>query len=131
MKKLWLAFILCLGLTPAQAQQIIPYTTNTIPIAGTIATATKIISAVDSRYIYITAINLVPAATSVITFTAGTGTNCGTNTVSLTGAMTFTAGETLTIGTGYGVVLAAPAGYDVCLAIGTATAPGFIAYSIF
>ncbi len=123
--------ILVTGLTLARAQQSIPAATNTISITGTVAASTKIISGVSGRYLYITSLNLVPVATSVVTFTAGTGTNCGTNTTSLSGAMTFATGQILQAGTGAGVILAAPQGYDICITIATAVSPGFLSYSLF
>lgn len=133
MNKLGLAlFALVLGLAPAQAQSpVVPSTQAQISIAGTIAASTRIITGNANRQIYITAIALVPVATSVVTLTTGTGTNCGTNTTSLTGAMTFSAGQTLPYGSGYGAVLVLPKGYDLCITIATAAAPGTIAYAFF
>ena len=130
MLRLWLTLAF-LWLAPASAQQLTPATTNTIAVAGTVATATKIISGVSGRFIYITGINLVPVATASVLFTAGTGTNCGTNTTSLTGTMVFAAGQTLKAGSGYGVILVTPVGYDVCITISTAAAPGFLSYALF
>jgi hypothetical protein len=99
-----------------------------VSITGTVATATKIISGTSGKSIYLTAISLTPASTSTVTLTAGTGTNCGTNTVNLTGAIVSN-GSPWTFGSGYGAVLVAPSGYDVCITIATATAPGSIAYA--
>lgn len=132
MKKLWLALcLIVLGLAPAQAQQIVPSTAVTIPIAGTVAASTKIIAGILGERIYFNALQLIPVATSVVTFTAGTGTNCGTGTSSLTGAMAFNAGQILSSGNGYGALLVAPIGNDVCITITTAAAPGYLAYSQF
>lgn len=134
MKKLGLALVaLLLGLTPAQPQQsvFVPATTNSISITGTVAAATRIITGQAGKSIYITGINLIPVATSVVTFTYGTGTNCGTGTANLTGAMTFAAGQTLTTGSGNGTFLVVPAGNDVCITIATAAAPGSLSYAIF
>jgi hypothetical protein len=114
-----------------QASVIVPATTNTISVAGTVATITKIISGVAGKSIYITQIALIPVATSVVTFSQGSGTNCGTNTSALTGALTFAAGQTYTVGAGNGAVLALAQGNDLCVTIGTAAAPGSLAYSQF
>ena len=127
---LFLAWLALLG--PAQAQPVyIPATQSQIAIAGTVATATKIVSGISGKSIYITAIALVPVATSVVLLTAGTGTNCGTSTTSLTGTMTFGAGQTLQHGSGYGAVSVLPQGYDLCITISTAAAPGILSYSQF
>lgn len=134
MKKLSAALLLYLGLASAAlAQQavVVPATTAQISIAGTVATSTKIITGQTGKQIYVTGLMLVPVATSVVTFTYGTGTNCGTGTTSLTGAMTFAAGQTVAHGAGNGAVFVLPQGVDLCITIATAAAPGSLAYSIF
>ncbi len=134
MKKLGVAFLFWLGLiTSAFAQQsvIVPATTNQISIAGTVATSTRIVTGISGKSIYVTAILLVPVATSVVTFTTGTGSNCGTGTANVTGALTFTAIQTVSHGIGNGAVFVIPQGNDLCITIATAAAPGSLAYSIF
>lgn len=134
MKRFLIAALLWLGAAGAVfAQQavVVPATTNQISIAGTVATATKIITGISGKSIYVTGVALIPVATSVVTFTTGTGTNCGTGTASVTGAMTFAAGQTLTYGIGNGAVFVLPQGNDLCITIATAVAPGSLAYSIF
>ena len=133
MRKLLFVLALSLFLGEAQAQQsvFVPATTATIAVAGTVAARTRIITGLTGKSIYLTAIALVPVATGVVTLSQGTGTNCGTDTVVLTGVMTFAAGQTLTIGTGNGTVLVLAPATDLCITIATAAAPGFIAYSIF
>lgn len=134
MKKLALALALALLASwGAQAQQsvVVPSTTTTIAVAGTVATSTRIITGVAGKSIYITSVLLVPVATGVVTLTYGTGTNCATGTGSLTGAMTFAAGQTVNYGIGNGAVFVVPAANDVCITIATAVAPGSISYVIF
>lgn len=116
---------------PAQQAVVVPATTNQISVAGTVAAATKIVSGITGKSIYVTGMALIPVATSVVTFTTGTGTNCGTSTASVTGAMTFAAGQTLTYGVGNGAIFVLPQGNDLCITIATAAAPGSLAYSIF
>lgn len=125
-----LAFLATWG---AQAQQsvVVPATTDSIAIAGTVAVRTKIITGVSGQSIYITSLALVPVATSAVTLSYGTGTDCATGTGTLTGVMTFAAGQTLNIGTGYGAVYVVPAGNDVCITVATAAAPGSLSYVIF
>jgi len=134
MKRLSAALLVYLGLASAAlAQQavVVPATTAQVAIAGTVAASTKIVSGAVGKSIYVTSILQIPLATAVVTYTAGTGTNCGTNTVSLTGAMTFAAGQIINMGNGYGAVLVLPQGTDLCITIATAAAPGSLAYSLF
>jgi hypothetical protein len=125
-------FLLVAGLANAQQSVFVPATTAQISVTGTVATATKIVSGIAGKSIYVTQVNLIPIATSVVTFTTGTGTNCGTNTASVTGVMTFTTGnQALNLGNGYGAVFVLPQGFDLCITIATAVAPGSLAFSIF
>lgn len=115
----------------AQQSVFVPATTNQIAIAGTIAASTQIVAGVAGKRIYVTAIALVTTDTSVVTFTYGTGTNCGTGTTSVTGAMLFEIGRQLSLGTGNGAIMVIPPGNSLCITIATAAAPGFLAYAIF
>jgi hypothetical protein len=130
-----LLFVLACGWLsqPSTAQQsvIVPATTNQIAMAGSTYTITKIITGITGKQIYVTAIFLAPVATSVVTFSYGTGTNCGTGTTVIGTAMTFSAGQTLSIGTGNGAVMVIPSGNDLCATVATAAAPGFLSYALF
>ncbi len=132
MKRIALAsFALALSVASAFAQNPVPVpaTRMQIPIAGTVAASTRIVTGISGSQIIVTGLSLIPVATSVVTFTYGTGTNCGTGTTSLTGAMTFAAGQTLNLGAGYGGIMVLPQGNDLCITIATAAAPGFLAYA--
>lgn len=133
MKRLALALLALLVAGAAFAQQsvFVPATTAQISIAGTVATATRIVTGISGKRIYVTGVSLIPVATSVVTFTYGTGTNCGTGTANVTGAMTFGAGQTLNLGTGNGALWALPAGNDLCITVATAVAPGSLSYALF
>src|SRR5262245_32191898 len=124
MKKL-LALLLALA-SPASAQQsvFVPGTTAQISVAGTVAGATRIVQGIAGKSIYVTSLALIPVTNSVVTFTSGTGTNCGTGTQNVTGVLTFTGGQTLSFGDGYGAVLVVPQGADLCITIATQPAPG-------
>jgi hypothetical protein len=93
-------FLLVAGLANAQQSVFVPATQASV-VVGTVATITQIIPAVTGKSIYITNISLHPAATSVVTISYGTGTNCGTGTVAFYGPGTFQAGENVYDGTGY------------------------------
>jgi hypothetical protein len=131
-RSLLLALALCLG-SPALAQQsvFVPATTAQIPIVGTVAASTRIVTGIAGKQIYVTSVMLIPLATSVVTFTQGTGTNCGTNTASVTGALTFAAGQILNFGDGYGAIWVLPPAFDLCITIATAVAPGSLSFGQF
>lgn len=133
MIKVIAAFFISLWLANAALAQpvVVPSTQAQIQIAGTVAASTKIITGVSGKQIYVNALLLVPVATAVVTFTYGTGTNCGTGTTNITGAMTFAAGQTVNHGDGYGAIFVLPRGNDLCITIATAAAPGSISYSLF
>jgi hypothetical protein len=134
MKRTIAALFILIGLASAalaQSSVFVPATTNQIAIAGTVAASTRIVTGIAGKRIYVTALLLTPVATGVVTFTTGTGTNCGTSTASVTGAMTFAAGQEVNWGTGNGALLVLPAGFDLCITIATAAAPGSLAYAIF
>jgi len=128
----------CLGLggvnytPPLGVTCALPLTQNTVSVTGTVGGPTQVVAAVAGQKIYVTSINMIGAATATIAFTYGTGTNCATGNTALTGTITITtAGAGVTIGDGNGVVLVVPAGNALCTTIGTATAPGWIAYAQF
>lgn len=123
--------LLLAGSASAQQSVFIPATTAQISITGTVAAATRIITGVSGKSIYVTSVMMVPVATSVVTFQYGTGTNCGTNTTAVAGVLTFAAGQVLALGDGYGAVWVLPPGVDLCVTIGTAVAPGSLSYAIF
>lgn len=123
--------LLLAGSAQAQQSVFVPATQASI-VVGTVAAITEIIPAVAGKSIYITQISLHPAATSVVTLTHGTGTNCGSGTpVAFYGPATFQAGENVYDGTGYGALFVVPPGRAVCITIATATAPGWISWAQF
>ena len=134
MKRLALALLAIAALvhTPASAQLTPPPATQySIAIPGTVATASVLIAGVPGQSIYVVAVDLVPVPTSVVTFTAGGGSACGTNTVSVTGVLTFSAGQTYSKGNGAGALWVIGPGLNLCLTVATAASPGSISYSIY
>lgn len=134
-KLLWLLLGLIYGvsLAPIQAQQsvMVPATASTIGVVGTVSAITKTISGATGKRIYLTAVGFHPAATSVLTLTEGTGTNCATSPNVLYGPATFQASENWYQGTGNGAIITLSSGTDLCVTIATAVAPGFISYVLF
>lgn len=136
MKKLSIAFFLFLGLiSTAKAQQsvVIPATMFSVPITGAINSPNDLVLASGQvgKSIYVTAVDLVPAATAAVQFTQGTGANCSTGKTTLTGSMVFSAGQTYMKGDGFGTFWVLLPGNSLCISIGTALAPGSLAYAIF
>jgi hypothetical protein len=110
----------------------LPLTQASVAVVGTVGGPTQVVAAVAGQKIYVTSINMVGAATATIALTYGTGTNCATGNTALTGTITITtAGAGLTVGDGNGALLIVPAGNALCTTIGTAVAPGWIAYAQF
>lgn len=109
----------------------VPAASIQISLAGTVAAAARIVTGVAGKQIIVTGVSQIPVATSTVTYTYGTGTNCGTNTTSVTGAMIFAAGQTLHVGNGYGGVFILPQAVDLCITIAVAAAPGSLTYTFF
>lgn len=132
MKRIALAiFALALSVASAFAQTAsFPVPSIPTSIAGTVAAITRIITVPSGKQIVVTALQQVPVATSVVTYSYGTGTNCGTGTTALTGAMTFAAGQVLNMGSGTGPIMIVPQGNDLCVTIATAAAPGSLVYTL-
>lgn len=94
------------------------------------ATTTQIIAAVTGKAIYVSNWTLVTSAADNITWEYGTGTNCGTNTATLTGAMPFGTNTAFNAGSGTGPVLVTPLSTALCIVTSTtATAAGSVGYT--
>ena len=94
--------------------------------------ASILVTGIAGQRIYVTSIDLVPVATSVVTFSQGTGATCSGGTASnVTGALTFSAGQVYSKGSGNGALWVLAPGNNLCITIATAAAPGSISYSIY
>jgi hypothetical protein len=117
--------------TPALAQLAGPVPTSTASKAlpTTTQSQTMFIRGIPSKTTYVTGLNVVATGASVVAFTAGTGTNCGSGTVALNAPITLAAGSLIAWGTGMGALMIAPQGSDLCVSIGTAAVGGVVSYS--
>jgi hypothetical protein len=132
MKKLVLPLVGLLLAAPAVAQPtVVPATSQSAPIVGTVAGALVVVQGQTGQSIYVTHVTIIPAVTAAVTFTQGTGAGCGTGTTNVTGTMTFSAGQFLNVGSGNGALWALLPGNSLCVTIATAAAPGVISWTRF
>lgn len=130
----WLVLLPALAYCPpALAQQAflgpVPTVQATLALPTSTQSRTKFISGVASKYTYITNWHIIPTSGAVVTWSYGTGTNCGTGTTTLDGPDTY--GTTIVpdnYGVGEGAILVAPEGVDICLTISTAAIAGSVGY---
>lgn len=125
-----------LAIGPAASQ---PFTTNAAPATTAVLALptstqarTVIVTHLGSTYIYVTAWHIVPASGAVVTWSYGTGTNCGTGTKIIDGPDTY--GTTIVpdnYGNGTGAQLIIPQNNDLCLTITTGAIAGSLAYGQF
>ncbi len=127
----WLALALMLAV-PAWAQPVlIPATTATVSLPTSTQATTKLLSGALSKSTIITALHIIPASGAIVTWSAGSGTNCGTNNVVLDGPVTYGSGVADNRGSGLGAVMIAPLSADVCLAVASAGVAGSVGYGQF
>jgi hypothetical protein len=132
MKKFFLPLVGLLLVAPAVAQPtVVPSTTQSTPIVGTVAGPLIIAQGQVGQSVYVTHVTIMPSVTAAVTFTQGTGAGCGTGTSNVTGTMTFSAGQFLNVGSGNGALWALLSGNSLCVTIATAVAPGVISWTRF
>jgi len=103
-------------------------TSGTIEIIAAIP-ATAI---AEARAIYLTSFNFMSAGTVNATLVYGTGTNCGTGQVALTGTYPLVAQAGVSSGNGMGLVLFIPKGNALCITIsGSIQVSGSVSYVQF
>lgn len=130
MKRLALIAATLLASCTGQAVHAQAIAQQTIPIAISTATTTQIITAAPSyRPTQITSLALVVNSADNVTLEYGTGTNCGTNTNVLSGAMTFGANGGIAQGSGYGAIIVVPPQQNFCIVTSASTgANGYVSY---
>jgi hypothetical protein len=125
--------LLALLVGPAAAQPFTPSTAPTTSATLALPTSTQVrttfVSGITGKYIYITGWHIIPVSGTVLTWSAGTGTNCGTGTLILDGPDTY-AGNGLidNLGSGVGALLVVPSGNDLCLTVATQKLSGAVAW---
>jgi hypothetical protein len=96
------------------------------------ATTTQIVALSGSTVTYVTGLAVIAGGTGNITLVYGTGSNCGTGTTSLSGAIPLIANAGLTLGSGLGPVVVVPAGQALCVTTSAAVQmSGFVTYTQF
>lgn len=104
----------------------------TAPINVSTATTTQLVALSGSTQTYVTGLAVIAGGTGNITLVYGTGTNCGTGTTSLSGAIPLIANAGFTLGSGLGPVVVVPAGQALCVTTSAAVQmSGFVTYTQF
>jgi len=93
---------------------------------------TELVSLTASRSVRVCGFAITAdTAASTAKFVQGTGTNCGTGTADLTGAMAMGVASNVTLGSGLGELFKTTAGNALCLAAVTGTITGVVTYAKF
>ena len=79
------------------------------------ATTTEIVPLTANKVIYVSFVHVESAGTGNVTFVYGSGTNCGSGTTSIGGAISLTAQTGFVGSGGLGPVIAVPVGKALCL----------------
>lgn len=95
----------------------------------TAGNTTEIVALTASQVIRVCSIAVSMSLAGTVTFTSGTGTNCGTGTTALSGAMTLGTGTPLTLSGQNGSVLRPAVANAFCIAAATGNVTGFITYA--
>lgn len=136
MRKLVLVLILFLVTVSAKAQQAfmgpVPVAQTSLALPTVTQVRTVLIPHVAGKFTYITSWRIIPASGAVVTWTHGTGTNCGTNPIVLDDPDTYgTVLQPDNYGSAKGALLIAPQGADICLTVSTAAIAGSVTYGQF
>ena len=134
MNRFLLGLIGLLAITPAEAQ--VPYWPLQAKASGPINTSSsglaQVVAAIPFKRVYLVNYAIMSAGTTTFQWSAGTGTNCGTNTTALSGLFALTSTNPgLAIGS-IGAQLVTPPGYALCINLGSAVSvQGHFAYDQF
>lgn len=105
---------------------------TSVPISVTAGTTSALVSNAGTDSVYVCSFALsASAASTTAQFVQGTGTNCGTGTLNLSGAFAMTTASNVALGNGTGVVMAGSTGKDLCLTAVTGNVTGILSYATF
>lgn len=105
---------------------------NSVAIAISAATTTRLVAAVTDKAIFVTSWDIMAANTNNITLVYGTGTNCATGSVSLTGSYPLIAQAGISKGNGVGAILFIPKNNALCITTSASTlVAGSVSYVQF
>lgn len=103
--------------------------TRSASYSATNATTVKVITGQSKNAVYITGLIITASAAGTAQIEYGTGSNCGTGTTTVSGALALGASAPVQAQAAQGALVSIPAGQDVCIvSTGTATFAGLISY---
>lgn len=98
-------------------------------VSVTAGSTTEIVALSSAKVIRVCSLALSMSAAGTAQVVAGTGTNCGTATADLTGAMTLATGVPVALSAANGSLLRTPASNALCVVAATGDVTGFISYA--
>jgi hypothetical protein len=106
--------------------------TQSVAVTGAAAATVELVALSAGKRVYVCGFVLNGAGATTATFKTGTGSACGSGTASLTGAMKFVDGSSVTYGGGPGYVMKSPAGNALCWTnSATVQVSGVVSYAQF
>lgn len=97
----------------------------------TAANTTQLVALTASRSIRVCSWAVSISLAGTAQFVSGTGSNCGSGTANLTGALSIATGVTSNQGSGSGELFHTPAGNALCLAAVTGNVTGVVSYAVY
>lgn len=105
---------------------------RSVAISGNTLGTTQIVAAATGQRIYLCGFVLTGGGATTAQFVSGTGTNCATNTTTLTGALELGDNTAVAYGGGVGFVARTAAGHALCWTNGAAVqVSGLVTYAQF
>lgn len=102
---------------------------NTAIVNVTAAATTEIVALTSAQTIRICSVAVSMSLAGSVTFTSGTGTNCGTGTTALSGVMTLATGTPLVLSGMNGSILRPAVANAFCITAATGNVTGFVTYA--
>jgi len=106
--------------------------TQSVAVTGAAAATVELVALSAGKRVYVCGFVLNGAGATTATFKTGTGSACGSGTASLTGALKFVDGSSVTYGGGPGYVMKSPVGNALCWTnSATVQVSGVVSYAQF